>query len=113
MASPLTNPAAAVSTSSAFKPSNLPPGLPEKARELEGVFLNTLMSQMFSSIETEGSFGGGYAEETWRSMQAEQMAQQLAQSGGIGLADEIMRNLLTLQEATNSPSSPDQGTPQR
>lgn len=73
--------------------------LREKAEELEGVFLNTLMSQMFSSIDARGAFGGGYAEETWRSMQAEQYASQIAQAGGVGLADQIMSSLLATQEA--------------
>ena len=70
-----------------------------QARELEGVFLNTLMKEMFSSVDTEGTFGGGFAEETWRGIQAEQMAQAVADTGGIGLADSIMRDLISLQEA--------------
>lgn len=70
-----------------------------QAEDLEGVFLNTLMSQMFSSIKTDGDFGGGFGEETWRSMQAEQYANSIAQSGGIGLADQIVANLLHVQEA--------------
>jgi flagellar protein FlgJ len=70
-----------------------------QAEELEGVFLNTLMSQMFSSIETEGEFGGGFAEETWRSMQSEQYAAAMAASGGIGLADQLVSELMKLQEA--------------
>ena len=50
-----------------------------QAEELEGVFLNTLMSEMFSSIDARGEFGGGFAEETWRSMQSEQFAGAMAQ----------------------------------
>lgn len=70
--------------------------------ELEGVFLNTLMKEMFSSIDTsESSFGGGFAEETWRGMQAEQFATALADKGGIGLADQLMSDLLRIQEASN------------
>ena len=76
--------------------------LRKQAVELEGVFLNTLMKEMFSSIKTdEASFGGGFAEETWRGMQAEQFAGALAETGGIGLADQLMGDLLRLQEATN------------
>jgi peptidoglycan hydrolase FlgJ len=76
--------------------------LHKQAVELEGVFLNTLMKEMFSSIDTgEGSFGGGFAEETWRGMQAEQLAGALAEKGGIGLADNLMSDLLRLQEANN------------
>ena len=72
----------------------------KQAVDLEGVFLNTLMKEMFSSIKTdESSFGGGFAEETWRGMQSEQFANTLAQQGGIGLADELMGDLMRLQEA--------------
>ena len=71
-----------------------------QATELEGVFLNTLMKEMFSSLKTdENAFGGGFAEDTWRGMQAEQMAGAMAESGGIGLADAIIGDLLALQEA--------------
>jgi flagellar protein FlgJ len=75
-----------------------------QAQELEGVFLNTLMKEMFASIDTDqAGFGGGFAEETWRGMQAEQMADAMAQSGGIGLADSLVADLLHHQEAALAP----------
>jgi flagellar protein FlgJ len=76
--------------------------LRKQAVELEGVFLNTLMKEMFSSLDTsESSLGGGFAEETWRGMQAEQFASVLAEQGGIGLADQLMGDLLRIQEQAN------------
>ena len=83
------------------------PAMLAQAKQLEGVFLNTLTSQMFSSIKTDGAFGGGFGEQTWRGMQSEQMADNIAQSGGIGLADQIVRNLLDAQQAAQSTPSPD------
>lgn len=77
----------------------------QKATELEGVFLNTLVSQMMSGIDARNGFGGGQAEETWRSMQSEQLANSIAENGGIGLADDIVRSLLQIQEAATTPSS--------
>lgn len=71
--------------------------LRQKAVELEGVFLNTLMSQMMSGLDSRGEFGGGYAEETWRGLQGEQLANSMARNGGLGLAAEIYRNLLSMQ----------------
>ena len=72
----------------------------KQAKALEGTFLNTLTKEMFSSIKTDDKdFGGGSAEETWRGMQAEQMADAMAQSGGIGLAAQLMPTLMQLQEA--------------
>ena len=81
-----------------------------QAVELEGVFLNTLVKEMFASIETEDEFSGGFAEETWRGMQAEQLANAMAEAGGIGLADALMSDLLALQEgAQTAPSLPPHG----
>lgn len=77
--------------------------LHQQAKDLEGVFLNTLMKEMFSSVKTDDqSFGGGFAEETWRGMQAEQFANAMADNGGIGLADQLMGDLLRLQEAAQT-----------
>src|SRR5436190_2194555 len=88
-------------------PTKIDPGSPlyaklhKQATDLEGVFLNTLMKEMFSSIKTDaGDFGGGFGEETWRGMQAEQLADTMAQNGGIGLADHLMPTLLSMQEAS-------------
>lgn len=72
----------------------------KQAMDLEGVFLNTLMKEMFSEVQTdEKNFGGGFAEQTWRGMQAEQFAGAIAAQGGIGLADSMMSSLMRLQEA--------------
>ena len=74
--------------------------LRSQAKELEGVFLNTLMKQMFSGIKTdESSFGGGFAEETWRGMQAEQLSNQIAENGGLGIAESLIGDLIAMQEA--------------
>jgi flagellar protein FlgJ len=75
----------------------------QQAEEFEGVFLNTLTKQLFSSLKTdESAMGGGFGEETWRSMQAEQLAGTMAQNGGLGIADQLLPDLLALQEAANN-----------
>jgi peptidoglycan hydrolase FlgJ len=77
--------------------------LKAQAKELEGVFLNTLMKEMFSSVKGEKDLGGGgFGEDTWRDMQAEQMANTIADAGGIGLADALMGDLLKIQEASQA-----------
>jgi peptidoglycan hydrolase FlgJ len=86
------------------KPQPADARLLKQAKALEGVFLNTLTSQMFSSIKTDGTFGGGFGEQTWRSMQSEQLADSIAKSGGIGLAEQITRNLLDIQQAAQGPA---------
>ncbi len=80
--------------------------LRRQAEELEGVFLGMLTKQMFSSVKTDSeSFGGGFGEETWRGMQAEQLASAMAANGGLGIADQIMGDLLALQEASSNTQS--------
>jgi Rod binding domain-containing protein len=76
---------------------------PEQARkvaeEFEGVFLSQMLKPMFEGIETDGIFGGGEAEKMYRSLQIDEYGKSLARSGGIGIADEVMRQLLQVQEA--------------
>ena len=75
----------------------------QQAEELEGVFLNVLTKEMFASVKGDENFGGGgFGEETWRSMQAEQLANSIARSGGVGIADDLMRQMIALQEAANA-----------
>lgn len=75
----------------------------QQAEEFEGVFLNTLTKQLFSSLKTDESvLGGGFGEETWRSMQSEHLADAMAQNGGLGIAEQLLPDLLTMQEATNN-----------
>lgn len=87
--------------------------LHKQAEELEGVFLNTLTKQMFSSIKTDGDFGGGFGEETWRSMQSEQLANTMAQNGGLGIADQMMGDLIAMQEAAQNPYNLSEGASTR
>lgn len=75
-------------------------GVRAVAEEFEAVFLSTMMQHMFSGLETDGPFGGGQSEETWRSLLIEEYGKSIAAAGGIGIADEIARELLTLQEMT-------------
>jgi Rod binding domain-containing protein len=79
--------------------------LMHQAKDLEGVFLNTLMKEMFSSVsddENSDTGDGGSAQGTWRDMQAEQLANAVADQGGIGLADQLMPSLLAMQEASSN-----------
>lgn len=71
----------------------------EAAEGFEAMFLSQMFSQMFSGISSDGMFGGGHAEKTFRSLQVEQYANAASRSGGIGIADSVYRQLLKQQEA--------------
>ena len=66
--------------------------------DFEAVFLSQMLQPMFQGTEAEEPFGGGSSEEMWRSLQLDEYGKALAQSGGIGLADQVMRQMLQAQE---------------
>lgn len=71
----------------------------EAGREFEAVFLSTVMAQMFAGIEGEGPMGtAGTGGDVWRSFLTDEYAKEIAASGGIGIADQVMRELISLQE---------------
>ena len=74
----------------------------ETAREFEAMLLSELLAPMFDGLETGGPFGGGQAEETWRGLMIEQYGAEIARSGGIGIADQLVRELLHVQESETS-----------
>ena len=75
----------------------------EQAREFESVFLSTVLAQMFSTLEEgSGPLGAqGAGGETWRSFLTDEYAKEIAASGGVGLSDQIMREIISLQEQTS------------
>ena len=79
-----------------------PNGLEAKARkaaeEFEAVFLTTMLEGMFAGLKTEAPFGGGSSEKTYRSFLVSEYAKQISQNGGLGLSDQITRDLIALQE---------------
>jgi Rod binding domain-containing protein len=69
------------------------------AVDFEAMFLSTMFSHMFTSIDGEGPFGGGGAGGVWRSFLSDEYAKSFAKAGGIGLADSVYRSLIAQQEA--------------
>ncbi len=70
------------------------------AQDFEASFLSQMFKPMFEGLETDGPFGGGSAEETWRSFLLDAMARQTVKAGGVGLADTVMSEMLKMQEQT-------------
>ncbi len=75
---------------------------PGRAREVaeafESFFLAQVLGQMSSGLETDGPFGGGASEKTWRAMLFDTYAQSVTARGGIGIADVVQAEILRLQE---------------
>jgi Rod binding domain-containing protein len=72
----------------------------EQAREFESVFLSNVLAQMFGTLEKgEGPLGAGSdGGETWRSFLTDEYAGEIAKNGGVGIADQVMRELISVQE---------------
>ncbi len=68
------------------------------AQEFEAVFISQMMRPMFDGIETSAPFGGGAGEDMWRSLQIDEYGKAIARSGGIGIADSVMKEMLKMQE---------------
>jgi peptidoglycan hydrolase FlgJ len=68
------------------------------AKEFEAVFIGQMVSAMFEGVKSDGPFGGGYGETVFRSLMIEQYSKTIAEQGGFGLADQVKREILRLQE---------------
>jgi Rod binding domain-containing protein len=78
------------------------------AEDFEATFLARMLQPMFEGLSTDGPFGGGNAEATWRGFLVDAMARQVSQSGGIGLADHVQRELLSLQTVPLTAALPEE-----
>ena len=69
----------------------------ETAEKFEASFMSVMMQSMFAGVKTSQPFGGGQAEEMFKSLLTESMAKEVSKAGGVGLADTIQREMLKLQ----------------
>ena len=70
------------------------------ATDFEGMFLNSMFSEMTSGLKGEGPFGSTQGTGVWRSMLTEQYSKMFAQAGGVGIASEVYRTLIMQQAKT-------------
>ncbi len=68
------------------------------AQEFEAMFLSQMLQPMFEGISTDGPFGGGHAENIYRSLLVQEYGKALAARGGIGLADTVAQEMIKWQE---------------
>ncbi|NCC22980.1 MAG: flagellar biosynthesis protein FlgJ [Alphaproteobacteria bacterium] len=70
----------------------------DSAREFEAVFLSAMLKPIFEQIEVDGLFGGGKGEEVFRGMMVQEYGKMIAQTGTIGIADQVKAELIRIQE---------------
>jgi Rod binding domain-containing protein len=69
------------------------------AEDFEALFLSQMVQHMFAGVPTDGPFGGGNAENIYRSLLATEYGKLISRTGGIGIADAVQREILKLQES--------------
>lgn len=67
------------------------------AKDFEATFISQMLGAMFSEVEVSAPFGGGPGEAAFRSFLFEATAKQMASAGGLGLADDLKREMLRMQ----------------
>jgi peptidoglycan hydrolase FlgJ len=68
------------------------------AEEFEAIFISQMLAPMFSGIESDSTFGGGSAEETYRGMLTNEYGKLISKAGGLGIADAVKSELIRAQE---------------
>lgn len=81
----------------------------EAATQFEALYLTEMFTHMFSGVEVDENFGGGKGEEIFRSLLIEQYSEMAAKSGQVGLADQLEKEMLRMQEAQIDPRSNNAG----
>jgi Rod binding domain-containing protein len=73
----------------------------EAAEQFEAVFLSQMLEPMFAGLDTSGPFGGGQGEKVFRSLMIQEYGRLISRTGGVGIADHVMAEILRVQEAAN------------
>ncbi len=76
--------------------------LRQAAEDLEASFLAEMLKPMGADAQ-RASFGGGAGEEQFSTFLLQEQARDMAQAGGIGLAEAIFAALKVRQDATHGP----------
>lgn len=90
-------PTGSVALNSDYSGQGVREKLKNAARDFEGVLIGQLTNVLLESVPVNESFGGGQAEETFRSMLGDEVGKSIARRGGIGLAPAVLDQLLKLQ----------------
>ena len=74
-------------------------GIEKVAEDFEAFFAGEYFEQMFSGVEPDAITGGGQGEAMFRSLMIQEYGKAVAKQHRLGIADQVKRQLLQLQEA--------------
>jgi Rod binding domain-containing protein len=97
MTEPLFTPAA-VTVGQKVDRTSVDPKARAAAEDFEAVFLSQLLATMTQDLAAAGGFGSGEGEEAFQDMYTQELGKIISRSGGIGVADVVLQEILKLQE---------------
>jgi peptidoglycan hydrolase FlgJ len=71
--------------------------LRETAQEFEAVFISQMLRALTEGVEGEGPLGGGEGDP-FRGLLGDEIGKLISRSGGVGVADGILKEMLRMQE---------------
>ena len=78
----------------------------KSATEFETMFLEQSLDRLATSDGTDGPLGeNGTGGGVYRSMLTKEYAGQIVKSGGVGISDQIYREMMKMQEGANAARS--------
>lgn len=92
--------------------------LDKTLKDFEAVFISQMFSHMYEGVGVDPMFGGGMGEETMRTLLINEYGKKMADAGGIGMAEQMKKQLLAAQEQQAAPKTSqndpkDAGTPMK
>jgi hypothetical protein len=71
--------------------------LHKSATDFEAMFIGQMLTEMWSGVEVDPTFGGGHGEEMFRGMMTTEYGKMFQRKGGIGIATRVEKELLHAQ----------------
>ncbi len=69
--------------------------LKQACEDFESIFVDFMLQQMRRTVPENALFGGGHAEQIYTSMMDSELAKSISHQRGLGLADQMYRQLMT------------------
>lgn len=88
-----SNPLGQIDRTKNIKETEDPKKLMEVCQEFESIFLSIILKEARSSQQIGGFEDKSYAREIYEQMQDEEMARHMAKGQGIGLAQELFKQM--------------------
>ena len=77
-------------------------GMAKPAQEFEAMFLSQLLQPMFKGVDMSGLGGDSPGGEVYKEMLIKEYGKVIAQSGGVGIAEQVQQEMLRIQEQAQS-----------